>query len=196
MTTTRTDRDRATRRVLLAAALVSVAGCGAADEGSVMAQMRTFKNRMCDCRDTACTTKVEGDYQAWLDKVGREAAGAKPRAETLAELKRLENTMEACWKAMNEGGEASGKLEVKALDPTRGAADGGQLVIISGHGFTSSTRNAKVYFGDHPANVVRFRSDDELIVEAPGGAPGSSVNVLVVFEPGGEFTLPAAFRYE
>lgn len=35
----------------------------------------------------------------------------------------------------------------------------------------------------------------ELVVTAPAGTAGESVGVLVVFEPGGEFRLPAAFEY-
>ena len=34
-----------------------------------------------------------------------------------------------------------------------------------------------------------------MIVEAPAGKPGK-VDVLVVFEPGGEMKLPGAFTYE
>ena len=33
------------------------------------------------------------------------------------------------------------------------------------------------------------------MLEAPGGKPGEPVDVLVVFEPGGEITIPRAFTF-
>ncbi len=51
----------------------------------------------------------------------------------------------------------------------------GQYVRVKGNEFTADgPRNVKVYFGKdnsmRQGTVVRFASDSELIVEAPGGA--------------------------
>lgn len=89
-----------------------------------------------------------------------------------------------------------GKLKVTGLDPRSGDAMGGQIVVISGQAFMNPTRTAKVYFGDQQGNVIRFRSDGEIIVEAPAGQAGTSVDVLVVFEPGGEITIPKGFTFK
>jgi IPT/TIG domain len=89
-----------------------------------------------------------------------------------------------------------GKLKVTSIEPTSGDTMGGQIVVISGQGFMKSTRTAKVYFGDQQGNVIRFRSDGELIVEAPGGKADTSVDVLVVFEPGGEITIPKGYTFK
>lgn len=89
-----------------------------------------------------------------------------------------------------------GKLKVTGLDPRSGDAMGGQIVVISGQAFMKTTRTAKVYFGDQQANVIRFRGDDELIVEAPAGKADATVDVLVVFEPGGEITIPKAYTFK
>ena len=88
-----------------------------------------------------------------------------------------------------------GKLKVTGLEPTSGDSMGGQIVVINGQGFMKATRTAKVYFGDQPGNVIRFRNDGELIVEAPGGKADQTVDVLVVFEPGGEITIPKAYTF-
>jgi hypothetical protein len=92
---------------------------------------------------------------------------------------------------------AATKLRVTSVDPVEGDADGGTYVRIKGNRFIADgARNAKVYFGSRQGTVVRFASDDELIVEAPGGATNETVDVLTIFEPGGEFKLPHAFTYK
>lgn len=99
-------------------------------------------------------------------------------------------------KPMHEHRKATQYLEVKGLHPTHGDAGGGDIIRLLGHGFTSSPRSVKVYFGDRAANVLRFTSDNEVLVETPSGRPGTTVNVTVTFEPGGETAMEAAFRYD
>ena len=89
------------------------------------------------------------------------------------------------------------KLKVTSIDPDHGDADGGQYVKIYGNRFTADgTRNAKVYFGSRKGTVVRFASDSELVVEAPGGKPNETVDVLILFEPGGELRIAKAFTFK
>ena len=89
------------------------------------------------------------------------------------------------------------KLKVTGIDPDHGDADGGQYVKIYGNRFTADgTRNAKVYFGSHKGTVIRFASDSELVVEAPGGKPNDTVDVLIIFEPGGELRIAKAFTFK
>jgi hypothetical protein len=89
------------------------------------------------------------------------------------------------------------KLKVTGLDPDKGDVDGGTYVRIKGNRFIADgARNAKVYFGSRQGTVVRFASDSELIVEAPGGKDGENVDVLIIFEPGGELKLPHAFTFQ
>jgi IPT/TIG domain-containing protein len=88
------------------------------------------------------------------------------------------------------------KLSVTSIDPPNGDADGGTYVRITGTRFIADgARNAKVYFGSRQGTVVRFSSDTELIVEAPGGKPDETVDVLLIFAPGGEIKLPKAFTF-
>jgi hypothetical protein len=88
------------------------------------------------------------------------------------------------------------KLKVTGIDPKKGDFNGGQLVRITGNRFQAEgVRSAKVYFGARQANVIRFNGDYELIVQAPGGDVGQTVDVLVIFEPGGELRIPKAFTF-
>jgi len=88
------------------------------------------------------------------------------------------------------------KLKVTGIEPERGDVEGGTYVRIKGNRFIADgARNAKVYFGSRQGTVVRFASDSELIVEAPGGKPNEKVDVLIIFEPGGELKIPGAFTF-
>jgi hypothetical protein len=93
-------------------------------------------------------------------------------------------------------GNGDTKLKVTGLDPEKGDMDGGTYVRVHGNGFLANGgRGAKVYFGSHQGTVIRFESDNELIVEAPGGKLGDTVDVLVMFEPGGELKIPHAYTF-
>ena len=88
------------------------------------------------------------------------------------------------------------KLKVTGIDPEKGDVNGGTYVRIKGNRFIADgARNAKVYFGSRQGTVVRFASDSELIVEAPGGKVGDKVDVLIIFEPGGELKIPKGFEF-
>lgn len=88
------------------------------------------------------------------------------------------------------------KLKVTGIEPEKGDVNGGTYVRIKGNRFLADgARNAKVYFGSRQANVIRFASDSELIVEAPGGKVGEKVDVLIIFEPGGEMKIKQGFEF-
>jgi hypothetical protein len=91
---------------------------------------------------------------------------------------------------------APARLSITGLEPSTGDADGGTYVLVGGNGFLADgARSAKVYFGTREGMVVRFASDRELIVQAPGGRAGETVDFLAIFEPGGEIKLPHAFKF-
>lgn len=96
-------------------------------------------------------------------------------------------------------GDKDRTLKVTGLSPETGDANGGTYVVVKGNGFTSPSRMAKIYFGSGTAarqgQVVRFQSDSELIVMAPGGKPDEVVDVLITFEPGGVLKIPKAFKF-
>jgi len=88
------------------------------------------------------------------------------------------------------------KLKVTGMDPMSGDFQGGTKVTITGNRFTKDgQRAASVYFGGKKAEVLGFGGDTQLVVKTPGGNPGDKVDVLIIFEPGGEITLPQKFEY-
>ena len=97
--------------------------------------------------------------------------------------------------AKAEPAPASG-LAVTEIEPAIGDAEGGTYCRIKGSRFIADgPRDARVYFGSRQGTIIRFASDGELIVEAPGGTPGEVVDVVVVFEPGGDHVLRQAFKF-
>jgi len=93
-------------------------------------------------------------------------------------------------------GSENTKLMVTGIEPDRGDAEGGSYVRIRGNRFTADgPRSVKVYFGGRQGTVSRFESDSVLVVEAPGGKPNEVVDVLIIFDPGGQLKIPGGFRY-
>ncbi len=87
-------------------------------------------------------------------------------------------------------------LKVTGLEPALGDTAGGTYAVIKGEGFIKDgPRNVKVYFGSRQGTVIRFQSDRELIVQAPGGKPNETVDLLLVFDPGGQMKVPNAFKF-
>ncbi len=88
------------------------------------------------------------------------------------------------------------KLMVTGIDPEKGDTQGGTTVRIKGNRFNADgPRTARVYFGGRQGNVVGFESDSVLVVQAPGGKPNELVDVLIVFDPGGQLKIPGGFRF-
>jgi IPT/TIG domain len=87
-------------------------------------------------------------------------------------------------------------LSVTGIEPSEGDFMGGTYVRIMGNRFTKDgARSAKIYFGSRQAGLPRFASDNEMVVEAPGGKVGETVDVLIIFEPGGELKIAKGFTY-
>jgi len=102
--------------------------------------------------------------------------------------------------AIGACGDSDTKLKVTGIEPEKGDVEGGTYVRIKGNRFINDgPRNAKVYFGKdnsmRQGTVVRFASDSELIVEAPGGKPNEKVDVLIVFDPGGQLKIKDGFTF-
>jgi hypothetical protein len=125
----------------------------------------------------------------WPEDARRCVAAAKDEPDLVACMMRLDQQRDQAPRADNQ-------LKVTGLEPARGGAAGGTYVRIKGNRFTvDGPRSVKVYFGESPGAVDRFISDNELVVTAPGGKPGEVVDVVVIFDPGGQMTLPRAFTF-
>jgi hypothetical protein len=136
--------------------------------------------------------KTEPDVRRCGEELTHEQ---RKRAERAAEA--IDPTLRRKKARSDEdGGDA--RLRVTGLEPDHGDAAGGQYVKIYGNGFTcrgGCALRIKVYFGSRKATVVRIVSDTELIVEAPGGRDNEIVDVLAIFEPGGEIRIARAFTF-
>ena len=150
-------------------------------------------------------SKVVGECikNQWPDDTRRCVADARDEPDLMACVMRLAETTRRARSAASPGDaaettqrDAAVQLRVTGLEPPTGDVEGGTYVRIRGSRFVADgARNAKVYFGSRQGTVVRFASDDELIVEAPGGHANEAVDVLVIFDPGGELKLPRAFTF-
>jgi len=94
------------------------------------------------------------------------------------------------------------KLKVTGLEPQEGDFGGGTTVHFTGSGFLQedgSPRQVKVYFGSGneklQGTVIRTEGDSSLYVSAPGGPKNKVVDILLVFQPGGELTIHNKFKY-
>lgn len=148
---------------------------------------------VCACADAACAERTHAAYKKWKDETIATFTEAEIDATSDAdntELAMHENRLEACAER-----HAPQSVALDSLDPPTGSADGGTYVVLEGRGFTQRARMAKVTFGKAPGQVIRFVDDTQLVVQAPGGTAGQTVDVTVTFEPGGAFTLPAAFKF-
>ena len=86
-------------------------------------------------------------------------------------------------------------LKVQRLSKDKGGP--GDHLVIHGAGFQNGgARRVRVFFDNYKAKVIKFIGDEEIRVEVPGGPEmGKTVDVQLVFEPGGATKLSRAFRY-
>ena len=130
---------------------------------------------------------------AWLLIVCATACGPKPARPPPADMPLPPSRHE-----MEEGGgvgEAAPagdqNLHVVGLTPATGTTAGGEAIRIRGTNFRIA-KTVTVKFGDQFADVLRI-TDDEIDVQAPPG--NGIVDVVVLFDPGGELMLRAAYTY-
>ncbi len=87
-------------------------------------------------------------------------------------------------------------LKVTNVEPREGDMNGGSFITITGNRFLDDgPRNVKVFFGNRQGTVMRFLDDRTLIVQAPGGKPDETVDVLILFEPGGKLKIEKGYTY-
>ncbi len=98
--------------------------------------------------------------------------------------------------AVSACGDDDTTLRVTRLSRNTLNINGSDWVIVYGNGFTAvKGRNVTAYFGTKQGTFKRFVSDDEMLIEAPGGKPGEKVDLTLIFEPGGTKKIEGAFTY-
>jgi hypothetical protein len=87
-------------------------------------------------------------------------------------------------------------LRITNIEPKAGSPAGGTQVVLSGSGFQAEgALGVRVLFGGRQARVHGFDGDTRLVVEAPAGEEGETVDVKLLFDDAREFTYPQAFTY-
>lgn len=80
---------------------------------------------------------------------------------------------------------------------SRSSGSPGETINIYGNGFQSGGRkDVRVFFGTKKATVLGFKGNTQMTVKVPGGIDfGKTVDIKLVFEPGGNLTYKDAFTY-
>jgi hypothetical protein len=87
-----------------------------------------------------------------------------------------------------------GKLRIDGVEPAEGITSGGDQVNILGAGLQPGRTGVRVAFGRHVAEQVVISSKDKINVVTPNGEKGP-VDVILEFDDGQSFKIPAGFRY-
>ena len=97
--------------------------------------------------------------------------------------------------ALGVGCSEDNTLKVTRLSKNAGTS--GDTINIYGSGFQSGGRkDVRVFFGTKKADVLGFKGNGQMTVKVPGGVElGKTVDIKLVFEPGGELTYKDAFTY-
>ena len=98
--------------------------------------------------------------------------------------------------AMSAGCEKKKGLRITGFEPKNGPYTGGDPVVFKGGGFTADgVRGVEIWFGDKRGKNVRFRGDEAMIVDAPGGAVGEVVDITIRFDSGRTKKYAKAYSY-
>lgn len=114
----------------LAAVALAGSGCHKDKAGESLAKMTELKDKMCACKDKACSDKVSNELSGWTQEQAK-SAGGKP--VTPSEDPKMEAVIEAMTSCMLKleipaGGGAAGPAGAAggsgAAAPAAGSADG------------------------------------------------------------------------
>jgi hypothetical protein len=86
------------------------------------------------------------------------------------------------------------RLRVDRVEPAEGITAGGDSVNIVVAGLQPGRTGVRVAFGGHVAEQVVISSKDKINLITPSGDKGP-VDVVLDFDDGQRFKIPAGFRY-
>jgi hypothetical protein len=87
-----------------------------------------------------------------------------------------------------------GRLRIDRVEPAEGITGGGDSVNILGAGLQPGKTGVRVALGSHVAEQVVISSKDKINLITPSGDKGP-VDVILDFDDGQRFKIPAGFRY-
>jgi hypothetical protein len=86
------------------------------------------------------------------------------------------------------------RLRIDRVEPDEGITAGGDSVNIIGAGLQPGKTGVRVAFGRHVSEQVVISSKDKINLVTPSGDKGP-VDVILDFDDGQRFMIPAGFRY-
>jgi hypothetical protein len=86
------------------------------------------------------------------------------------------------------------RLRIDRVEPDEGITAGGDSVNIIGAGLQPGKTGVRVAFGRHVSEQVVISSKDKINLVTPSGEKGP-VDVILDFDDGQRFMIPAGFRY-
>jgi hypothetical protein len=86
------------------------------------------------------------------------------------------------------------RLRIDRVEPDEGITAGGDSVNILGVGLQPGKTGVRVAFGSHVSEQVVISSKDKINLITPSGDKGP-VDVILDFDDGQRFKIPAGFRY-
>lgn len=141
----------------------------------IMAKMLEYRGLMCACRDAECAKRVGDEMTHWSERLAKEQ-NAPPKMNE-AEMTRATTITDETFKCWLR--ELSPRWF--SLEPNEGDAKGGTSVTLmaASQFVADDAKTAKVYFGGELGKVIRVVSSEDLLVEAPGGKAGETVDVVL-----------------
>jgi hypothetical protein len=100
---------------LLSFAACKKSGGGGSGGGDYTAKLTDFKNRMCECKDAACASKVTEDMTKWSQEWAKNSGGQAAKMSEADAKKTAEITTEM--------GNCSAKIQAAAAPPATPPAD-------------------------------------------------------------------------
>ena len=98
--------------------------------------------------------------------------------------------------ALASGCEKEKGLRITGFSPKAGPYTGGDAVVFEGGGFQADgAKGVEIWFGGKRGKNVRFRGDEQMVVDAPGGSVGEVVDITVRFDGARTKKFPKAYTY-
>jgi hypothetical protein len=87
-------------------ALITGAGCGGGGADEILGKMRSFKDKMCKCKDKACVEGVEKEMMEWAMKNMEKMKDMKPTKAQEEAADKIDDEMDKCKEKAEGSGEA------------------------------------------------------------------------------------------
>jgi hypothetical protein len=112
------------RKILVATFLLGLGACGG---GGLEKEMKSWKDKMCACKDATCAEKTMEDYRSW--QKGKKDAAKDLSKDEIGKLVAIEGELKACRNKLRDAAEGDKKPEGaappadKPADPAAAPAD-------------------------------------------------------------------------